>query len=1488
MAGTRNVQGDTDRRSCAHAASRLACAVLRWLVTAVFGASLAALAVPVLAAETVVDTITVKWRDSVLAGAASIPASTRTAMFSALQTEVSDVARTRDGGFVYRFVTPFPLDQARAAINRLRLDPNVLYARVNEPPSARVARLDTPAKADPQAPSVRRMIVKFKDAAVSGGAQRNEPLPQVLLDRLAVLLGQPVTRERAMSGGAFVVRLFQILPPGQARLLARLLESDPTIEIAEPDALRFPVMVPNDPLYGSQWHYQSPPAEVGGINLPPAWDLTTGSTSIVVSVIDTGVLPGHPDLTGRFAPGYDFIGDPLVANDGDGRDADASDPGDWITSAENASGYFKGCGASNSSFHGTHVAGTIGAATNNGAGVAGVNPVSAILPARVLGKCGGYISDIADAIRWSVGIPVPGIPNNPNPARVLNLSMGGYACDANGQNCGCDATSQAAINDALATNAVVVVAAGNSNRPAVESAPGNCNGVITVGATGRAGQRASYSNYGALVEISAPGGADGQYVLSTLNNGTTSPNPNGYVYAGYQGTSMATPHVAGVASLMLSVNPSLTPSQLIAKVQSTARTFPTGTARDCTTALCGAGIIDAGAAVMAALPGAVASTTSLATSGSPAPAGSSVTFTATVTGAAPTGAVNFSESGSSLPGCSAVTVIGTGNSRTASCTISSLAVGVHSIRADYGGDAGNLPSSSSALSQVINANATSTALASSSNPAVVGANVTFTATVTGAAPTGNVSFSDGPNAIANCATVPITGSGNSRAAACSTNALAVGTHSIVANYSGDSTNAGSVSAALAQSITPATVSTVWVDDAVPAGATQVGDGGGWNWVSSNPAPYAGSLAHQSALASGTHQHYFYNATTTLNIATGDTLFAYVYLDPTNPPSEVMLQWNDGTWEHRAYWGANLLPWGIDGSISRRAMGPLPPTGQWVRLEVPAAQVGLEGRTLNGMAFTLYNGRATWDYAGKASPPPLPTFQLSGTVTLSGGGALANVNFTASGATCTTSNAAGSYTCTVPQGWSGTITPALSGYSFNPLSASYSNVTASVSGQNYAASVLPTYQVSGTVTLSGGGALANVGFTASGASCTTSNAAGSYACTVPQGWSGSITPAASGYSFNPPSRAYSNVTASQSAQDFTAVVFTATIWVDDAVPAGATQVGDGGGWNWVSSNPAPYAGSLAHQSALASGTHQHYFYNATTTLNIATGDTLFAYVYLDPTNPPSEVMLQWNDGTWEHRAYWGANLLPWGIDGSISRRAMGPLPPTGQWVRLEVPAAQVGLEGRTLNGMAFTLYNGRATWDYAGKASPPPLPTFQLSGTVTLSGGGALANVNFTASGATCTTSNAAGSYTCTVPQGWSGTITPALSGYSFNPLSASYSNVTASVSGQNYAASVLPTYQVSGTVTLSGGGALANVGFTASGASCTTSNAAGSFACTVPQGWSGSITPAASGYSFNPPSRAYSNVTASQSAQDFIAVVFTATVWVDDAVPAGATQVGDG
>jgi len=163
----------------------------------------------------------------------------------------------------------------------------------------------------------------------------------------------------------------------------------------------------------------------------------------------------------------------------------------------------------------------------------------------------------------------------------------------------------------------------------------------------------------------------------------------------------------------------------------------------------------------------------------------------------------------------------------------------------------------------------------------------------------------------------------------------------------------------------------------------------------------------------------------------------------------------------------------------------------------------------------------------------------------------------------------------------------------------------------------------------------------------------------------------------------------------------TVWVEDALPAGAIPVSDNGeGWNWVSHDPTPFSGTLASQSSLAAGQHQHFFHGATATLAVETGDTLIAYIYLDPAHPPTEVMLQYRaaDGSWEHRAYWGANQIILGTDATDSRRAMGALPATGQWVRLAVPADQIGLAGKTLDGMAFTLFDGRATWDHAGKVA----------------------------------------------------------------------------------------------------------------------------------------------------------------------------------------------
>ena len=223
---------------------------------------------------------------------------------------------------------------------------------------------------------------------------------------------------------------------------------------------------------------------------------------------------------------------------------------------------------------------------------------------------------------------------------------------------------------------------------------------------------------------------------------------------------------------------------------------------------------------------------------------------------------------------------------------------------------------------------TTTALATSGTPSTLGANVTFTATVTGNAPTGNVAFKDGGKPFRLRCGGPARGSSAMRrVATCSTTSLSAGTHSIVATYAGDAANNGSTSATLAQVVNGGGgggADVVWIDDSIPAGAIADGDEA-WTWVASNPTPFSGTKAHRSPLRSGEHQHYFYNATTTLSVGVGDSLFAYVYLDPVTPPSEVMLQWYDGTSWNRAYWGANQIAWGTNGTASLRFIGALPPT-----------------------------------------------------------------------------------------------------------------------------------------------------------------------------------------------------------------------------------------------------------------------------------------------------------------------------------------------------------------------------------------------------------------------------------------------------------------------------------------------------------------------------------------------------------------------------------
>ncbi len=417
---------------------------------------------------------------------------------------------------------------------------------------------------------------------------RQDPSDAQLRTRIAVaqqagaVRGVGLSHKRRGALGTHVLQLSKHLSVADARQLARDLTAlDPNIEYAEPDLRMWPALVPNDPQYNQQWHYFE---ATGGINLPLAWDRATGN-GVRVAVIDTGYRP-HTDLAANIIGGYDFISNAADARDGSGRDSDAQDQGDWRTSSD-----CNFAGASNSTWHGTHVAGTVAARTNNSTGVAGVAYNARIVPVRVLGRCGGTVSDIADAIVWASGGTVSGVPANPHAARVLNLSLSAVTAGA------CSTTYQNAINSARSRNSVVVVAAGNHWSNA-NYQPGNCAGVITVAATSRAGGRAYYSNFGPAVEIAAPGGetnvlpANG--VLSTLNSGTTTPLADNYMY--YQGTSMATPHVSGVVAMMLELAPSLTPDQVLGHLQATARAFPASCSG------CGAGILNARAALDAAAP----------------------------------------------------------------------------------------------------------------------------------------------------------------------------------------------------------------------------------------------------------------------------------------------------------------------------------------------------------------------------------------------------------------------------------------------------------------------------------------------------------------------------------------------------------------------------------------------------------------------------------------------------------------------------------------------------------------------------------------------------------------------------------------------------------------------------------------------------------------------------------------------------------------------
>ena len=415
----------------------------------------------------------------------------------------------------------------------------------------------------------RMLALTLKDATAAASA----------VARISARTGQALSLKRVTFGNRAMI----VLPVGTTAAslaaVAVAATADSAVSAAERVRVYRHQWIPNDTMWSQQWSLGS---GVGGIRAPQAWDITP-SGSVAVAVIDTG-MRSHPDLDSKRMAGYDMISNLFISNDDDGRDPDASDPGD--------ADYALDCSSSFdfiSSWHGTHVAGIIAASTNNGEGIAGVAPNARIVPVRALGRCGGTAEDVADSIRWAAGVPVAGVPDNPNPARVLNLSLGGYGP--------CSTNEQAAVDGALAKGAVVVVAAGNDATLASDFSPANCKGVITVAASNLLGDLSSYSNFGSTVKITAPGGDSGDLpgVLSTLNGGITMPAVPSY--ATYMGTSMAAPHVAGVVALMLTRDPSLTPGQILNRLQAAARSFPAGA--DCVGAVgaCGAGLLDAANAV---------------------------------------------------------------------------------------------------------------------------------------------------------------------------------------------------------------------------------------------------------------------------------------------------------------------------------------------------------------------------------------------------------------------------------------------------------------------------------------------------------------------------------------------------------------------------------------------------------------------------------------------------------------------------------------------------------------------------------------------------------------------------------------------------------------------------------------------------------------------------------------------------------------------------
>jgi serine protease len=437
-----------------------------------------------------------------------------------------------------------------------------------------------------------------------------------------------IAERHAVGASAQLWRFERPMSAAQARALAAQLTQAGEVLWAAPNTRERrlqPANPPSDPQFGNQWWLQ--PA--GGSDLvsigqrlrgvpgfQTAWtSVTTGSANSVVAVLDNGVV-AHPDLAGKVIPGYDMVSDVDFSNDGDGRDADPTDPGDWVDGNDlTLKKYIDSqCAVEDSSWHGTAIAGMLAAGANNGEGGASINWPGKVLAVRVASKCGADVSDIVDGMRWAAGLQVcrtssaagvctQFLPTNPNPARVINISFGGSgSCDA----------YQSTINELRGLNVVVVAAAGNEHI-STPTRPAKCPGVIGVAALNRDGFKSTYSNIGSMLAVATVGGDDNagawssladRGVLSVGNTGRTSPGATGYFF--YFGTSFSTPIVAGAAGLMLAVNPNLSAAQIEQGLKVSARPHVTSTLGGnvaecsdanpgrclCTTSTCGAGILD--------------------------------------------------------------------------------------------------------------------------------------------------------------------------------------------------------------------------------------------------------------------------------------------------------------------------------------------------------------------------------------------------------------------------------------------------------------------------------------------------------------------------------------------------------------------------------------------------------------------------------------------------------------------------------------------------------------------------------------------------------------------------------------------------------------------------------------------------------------------------------------------------------------------------------